>query len=153
MAAHRNRLRVRVRSFVDNRVLRYVPMGEAREMIAQKADGSDMMGSDDKPIEPVARRLSRLKAPLTDIKLLAPLRRERQSPCTITGSETENFAFIHDGVRLSAKDSIRTLDAALSKVEAWPGVHDSKSPVVSAGTVYGVFCPYPPLEPRVVTFA
>lgn len=153
MAAHRNRMRVRVRSCVDGRVLRFVSESEARIMIAENADGSEMIGEDGKPIEPVARRIS-LKKHVLEIKLLAPLRRERTSPCTITLTEAENCAFVHPGVRLSGKDAIRPLDAAMEKVQAWPSVHDSRAAIVSAGVVYGVFCPWPAMdESRVVTFA
>jgi hypothetical protein len=154
MAAHRNRLRVRVRSCVDGHILRYVSESEARLMIAQNADGSDKYGEDGKPMEAVAYRLSRLKAALTDIKMAMPLHRDRQSPCTITWGETVNSAFVHPGVRLSAKDAIRPLDAAVNKVQAWPSTHDDKAPVISAGKPYGVFCPYPPIDQtRIVTFA
>jgi hypothetical protein len=153
MAAHRNRLRVRVRSFVDGHVLRFVSESEARAMIAENADGSEMLGEDGKPVEAIAKRISLKKHDL-EIKLLAPLRRERTSPCTLTCSDADKNSIVHIGARISAKDSIRALEAAAAKVNAWPSIHDSRAPVVSAGTVYGVFCPFPPMDStRIVTFA
>ncbi|HLK53982.1 MAG TPA: hypothetical protein VKU42_11040 [Candidatus Angelobacter sp.] len=152
MAAHRNRLRVRVRSFVTNAVLRYVSEREARIMCAEHADGSEMLGEDAKPLEAIAVRLSRIKAPLTDIRLLAPERQERRSTCTITRSETENNAFVHPGVILSAQDSIRTLDAAVNKVEVWPHIFDERNVVIAAGRAHGVVH-VPRLEDRYVNFA
>jgi len=138
MAPHRNRLRVRVRSFVDKHVLRFVAEGEARDMIAENADGSERCGEDGKPLEACAVRLTRLKAPLTDIRLLAPERQERRTTATITRSETENNAFVHEGVRLGPLDSIRALDSATSKVELWPEIHDDRNVVISAGKAHGV---------------
>jgi hypothetical protein len=152
MAAHRNRLRVRVRSFVTNEILRYVSEYEARIMTAQNADGSEKLGDDLRPLEAVARRLSRLKAPLTDIRLLAPERQERRTTATITRGETENNAFVHEGVRLTAQDSIRSLDASVNKVEAWPHVFDQKNVVIAAGKAHGVIH-VPVIEERYLNFA
>lgn len=122
-------------------------------MIAENADGSDMLGNDGRPLEAVARRISLRKHAL-EIKLIAPLRQERTDRCTIPRRAVENNAFIHNGVRLSEKDSMHQLDADVELIEAWPAIHDSKAAIISAGTVYGVFCPYPPLDPsHVVTFA
>lgn len=146
MAAHRNRLRVRVRSFVTKAVLRYVSESEARIMIAENADGSEKLGEDMRPLEACALRLTRLKAPLTDIRLLAPERQPRRTTATITRGETENNAFVHEGVRLGPLDSIRALDAATAKVELWPKIHDKRNTVISAGVAYGVYCPWPPVE-------
>jgi hypothetical protein len=87
------------------------------------------------------------------VRLTSLLRSERPSPCTLTKSDAENNAMVHNGARIEENQSIRSLDRAANKVAAWPSVHDSKATVVSAGTVYGVFCPFPPMEERVVTFA
>jgi hypothetical protein len=130
---HRNRIRVNVRSFVDGHILRTCSELEARAMCAEDSFGDPIEG-----LQACARRLSRKKQPLTDIKLLNPKRDERNSPCTITRAEMENNAFVHEGARLSAKDSMRALDRAVSKIEAWPEVHDDRNVVISAGRAFGV---------------
>ena len=85
---HKNRLRVKVRSFIDKgmalsqrRVLRYVGEAEARLMC-----GEDSFGN-------VARRLSAKKTPLTDIELLAPERQPRNVKATLTFSDSVNNGF------------------------------------------------------------
>jgi hypothetical protein len=146
MASHRNRLRVRVRSFVDSHVLRCVSEREARIMCAENSDGSQMIGSDRKPLEPVADRLSRLKAPLMDIRLRAPERGEKPSPCTITLLDVVNNAFGQAYSQLGPTDSIRALQRSEDKISAWPEIHDERNVVISAGTAHGVkeYCPWPP---------
>src|SRR5579871_1263578 len=134
----RNRVRVRVRSSVTGEVLRFVSEGEARLMCAENADGSDMLDYRGTRIEPVAMRLSRLKAPLTDIRLLDLNRGKRQSPCTLTESDVKNNAFGKAFSALGNTDSIRALDRAVNKVDAWPDEHDRKAVVISAGKVHGV---------------
>jgi len=99
-----------------------------------------MFGPDGKELEPIAHRLSRLKAPLTDIRLLARQRQERHSPCTLTLADTENNAFVEafaDHIPLSVKDSIRALDRATNKVAAWVETHDDRALIISAGKVFG----------------
>jgi hypothetical protein len=142
---HRNRVRVRVRSFVTGQVLQYVTESEARVMCAENADGSEMLGQDGRPMEPVARRLSRRKAALTDIKLLARVKSERPSDCTLSQIDAETNAFAQarfngSGVPLclAATDSIAALDRAEDKVKAWPLVHDDRAVVICAGKVHGV---------------
>ena len=134
---HLNRLRVRVRSFVTNHVLRRVSEREAREMCDEDSRGDRLHLR-----EPEAYRLSHKKAPLTDICLLAPAKSERPSPCTLTRSDVENNAFVQAFANrahlpLSAKDSTRALDEAENKVKAWPEVHDNKAVIICAGTVHG----------------
>ena len=152
MAAHRNRQRVRVRSFVDSHILRFCSEREARILCGETNDGHSLIGDDGKVVQPVAIRLSRLKAPLTDIKLLAPQRRDRQSPSSIIVSESENNAFVHEGVRLSPNDAIRPLDRAVEKIDAWPTVYDEKAPVICAGKAYGASA-YPEVPNYIVSFA
>lgn len=142
-----------VRSCVDGHYLCSVPLSEARDMIGENSDGSERLGSDGKPLQAVAKRLNRLKEPLRQIKMMAPMRTAKTSPCTITCSEVEKNAAVREGGTIHAKDSIRALDAAAAKVRVWPEIHDSKAPTVSAGIAFGVFCVYPPVEDRVVTFA
>jgi hypothetical protein len=135
---HRSRVRVRVRSFVDKHVLRMVSEHEARIMCGENADGTEMLGQDGKAIEAVARRLSRLKATLTDIQLLARERNERPSPAGLTFSDVQNNAFGSHFRALGSTDSIRALDRAAEKVAAWPEVHDYRNVIVCAGKVHGV---------------
>lgn len=142
-----------VRSCVDGHYLCSVHLSEARDMIGENSDGSERLGSDGKPLQAVAKRLNRLKEPLRQIKMLAPMRTPKTSPCTITCSEVEKNAVVRDGGMIHAKDSIRALDAAAAKVRVWPEIHDHKSPTVSAGVAIGVFCQYPPAEERYITFA
>jgi hypothetical protein len=146
-----SRVNVPVRSYVDNHILRYASHGEARLMIGENADGSQMLGEDGKPIEPVAKRISRPKQPL-EIKLLAPLRNDGQSGGTIPIRAIENNAFVHQGVRLSPQDSMRQLDADVALIAAWPEVYDDQAPTICAGRAVGVVS-YPPLEDWVVNFA
>lgn len=74
------------------------------------------------------------------------------SACTIKRHEVEINAFVHEGVRLTAKDSIASIESALAKVRLWPESHDTKAVMISAGKALGViFCPS--MEERVVTFA
>ncbi len=122
-------------------------------MIGENADGSERLGSDGKAIQAVAKRLTRLKEPLTDIKMLSPRHNERPSACTLTMSDVEKNALDYQGSVISAKDSIRAIDRASNKVKVWPEIHDHKSPTVSAGKAIGVFCQYPPPEERYITFA
>lgn len=129
---HRNRIRVRIRSFVDKHVLRTCSEAEARLMCAEDSFGQAIEG-----LEPVAIRMTRLKAPFTDIRLLVPERRERRTTATITRAETENNAFVHEGVCLGPLDSMRELDAATGKIEAWPEVYDQKNVIVCAGRIHG----------------
>ena len=124
---------VKVHSCADGHVLRHVTEREARIMC-----GEDSLGNELEGLEPIARRLSRKKQRLTDIVLLVPAKAERNSPCTITRSETENNAFVHEGVVLGSQDSIRALDSATDKIAAWPEVHDQRNVVIAAGKAHGV---------------
>lgn len=135
---HKPRLRVRVRSFVDKHVLRVVSEHEARIMCGENSDGTEMLGQDGKPIEAVARRLSRIKATLTDIQLLAPERNERPSACGLTFSDVQNNGLGAHFRALGSTDSIRALDRAADKVAAWPHVHDDRNVIICAGKVHGV---------------
>lgn len=119
-------------------VLRYVTECEARRMCGENADGTVMYGQDGRALEPEARRLSRLKAPLTDIELLATQRKVRPIGGTITRADVENNAFAKAFSALGPTDSIRALDRAEGKVDAWPEIYDEKAPVVCAGKVYGL---------------
>jgi hypothetical protein len=118
---HRNRVRVRVRSFVDGHTLQFVSEGEARIMCGERANGSEMLGQDGKPLEAVARRLSRLKAPLTDIKLLAPAKAERPSNCSLSQVEMRNNAF-NEGFSAIAKTAN---DAKMVHIVR-PAINDAK---------------------------
>jgi hypothetical protein len=136
--SHRHdRLRVRVRSYHDlDRTLHWVTESEARVMCGENADGSIMFGQDGKPIQPVARRLSKLKHALSDIQLLAPARRGQGFQATLT------FADIYHNAMAKAFDvlggpeiSIRTLNRAEAKVHAWPEIHDDRAVMICAGRV------------------
>jgi hypothetical protein len=135
---HRNRVRVRVRSFVDLHVLQYVSEHEGRIMCGENSDGSRMIGCDGKPIEAVARRLSRLKASFTDIQLMASAKSERASGCSLSQIDVQNNAFAQAFSALGETDSISALERATAKVGAWPDVHDDRAVVISAGKAYGV---------------
>jgi hypothetical protein len=136
---HRNRVLVCVRSFVDaSRILRRVTESEARIMCGENADGSEMLGQDGKPIEAVARRLSRRKAALTDIQLLAPVKSEKRGAASLSSSDTESNAFNQAFKALGDTDSIRQLERATAKYQAWPEVHDDRNVIVCAGKVHGV---------------
>ena len=106
-------------------------------MCGENSDGSKMLGQDGKPLEPIAYRLSRLKAPLTDIRLLALGRPPRQGSATLTFRDAENNAFARVFSALGDTDSIQALERSTSKVEAWPEIHDDRAVVVCAGKVYG----------------
>lgn len=61
---------------------------------------------------------------------------------TLTDVENNAFAqarFTEDGRQLilDAKDSIRSLDRATNKVEAWPDVYDGQNVVICAGKIHG----------------
>ena len=99
-----------------------------------------------KRFKPSRSALTRLKEPLTDIKMLAPRHNERPSACTLTMSDVEKNALDYQGSVISAKDSIRAIDRDSKKIKVWPEIHDHKSPTVSAGKAIGVFCQYPPPE-------
>lgn len=138
--------RVRVRSRVDGRVLFHVAEREARIMCAEDSHGNPLEG-----MEPNAMRLSRKKAPLTDIQLKSLAREEETSACSITRSESHNNAA--GSLDPTLRQRLAFIDADMCKVEAWPETHDDRNFVISAGVPYGVFCPWPQQEERVVTFA
>lgn len=127
----RDRCRVRVHSFVDyGRILRYVSAHEARLMCGESPAGEPL---DD--IEPIAKRISRRKAKLEDIRLLSPERVKRNDCATLTMGDTINNAIGSHG-RLSEHDSIRVIDRALAKVQAWATTHDDRAVIISAGMVF-----------------
>lgn len=88
-------------------------------------------------MDPIARRLSRKKHKLTDIKLLSPQRLERNSACTLTMSDVQNNAFGQHFKALGPTDSIRALDRAIDKVAVWPQIYDERNVIICAGKVYG----------------
>lgn len=124
---------VKVHSCADGHVLRHVTEREARLMC-----GEDSFGDRLEEMEPCARRLSRKKQRLSDIVLLQPAKAERTSPCTITRSEVENNAFGQAYQALGPTDSIRAIERAIGKIEAWPEIHDDRNVVISAGVAHGV---------------
>lgn len=125
--------KVRVRSAADNRVLTHISEREARLMCGEDSHGNSLDG-----VEATAYRMSKKKEPLRDIKLLHPMRADRTSPCTITMGDTVNNAFAKSGLGLDATDSIRALDRSISKIDAWPEVHDDQNIVICAGKIHGV---------------
>lgn len=62
-------------------------------------------------------------------------RNARPSACTMTMRDVENNAFGQAFSALGPTDSIRALDRAIDKVQAWPEVHDTKAVCISAGRV------------------
>jgi hypothetical protein len=134
---HRNRVRVNVRSCVDGHILRVCSESEARQMCGENSDGSKMLGQDGKAVEPIAYRMTRLKAPLTDIKLLARERQPRNVKATLTFADVQNNAFAKAFKELGGPEiSIRALESAENKVAAWPEIHDDRAVVICAGKVY-----------------
>src|SRR3954471_6093608 len=119
--------KVRVRSAADNRVLTHISEREARLMCGEDSHGNSLDG-----VQATAMRLSKKKEALRDIKLLHPMRADRTSPCTITMGDAVNNAFAHSGLGLDATDSIRALDRSISKIDAWPEVHDDRNLVISS---------------------
>lgn len=122
---------------VNDNVLRHITVREAFAMLAEGT------------VDPVKN----IKREIVAVQMKTLERNQGSSACTITRSETENNAFVHEGVKLSAKDSIGALERAIAKIKAWPDVHDERATVISAGKALGVFCPYPKYQERVVTFA
>ena len=131
---------VRVRSSVDGHILRHVSERDARLMCAEDSHGEPIEG-----MEPSARRLTRKKERLTDIKLLQPERAKDSSPCTLTLSDMQNNALGKYFNWLGSTDSIRAIERATAKVDAWPEEHDEKAVIISAGEVHGAafYCPWP----------
>ena len=145
----RHAYRVRVRSRVDGRVLFHVAEREARLLCAEDSEGNPLEG-----MESSADRLSRKKAPLSDIQLKTLARDEKPSPCTLTKTD-----MLHNGIgaadpteRKHARFSDGSIneqkignciDRAMSKVEEWPHAFDTRNTVISAGVPIGVFCLWP----------
>lgn len=131
---------VRVRSSVDSHILRHVTERDARLMCAEDSHGDPL-----EDIEPTARRLTRKKERLTDIKLLHPERAKDSSPCTITLSDMQHNAFGKSFNWLGSTDSIRAIERATAKIDAWPDEHDQNAVIISAGEVHGaiLYCPWP----------
>jgi hypothetical protein len=136
----RVRVRVRVRSYVDSsRILHYVTESEARLMCGENADGSEMIGQDGQPIEPIARRLSLKKHQLTDIRMLAPVKGDGVVKTALSFADVVNNAFAKAFKVLGGPEiSIRSLQRAEGKVDAWPEIYDEKAVVICAGKVHGV---------------
>lgn len=107
-------------------------------MCAENSDGSEMLGQDGNPLEAIAYRLTRLKAPFTDIKLMEPERNKRSSPCTLTMSDVQHNGLGQAFSQLGPTDSIRAIERAIGKIEAWPEIHDTRNVVISAGKAHGV---------------
>lgn len=145
----RHAYRVRVRSRVDGRVLFHVAEREARLLCAEDSQGNPLDG-----MESSADRLSRKKAPLTDIQLKSLARDEKPSACTLTKSDMLNngigaatpelrkLAQFSDGSTNEQKIG-NYIDRAMSKVEEWPHTFDGKNTGICAGVVIGVFCIWP----------
>lgn len=145
MARHANRIPL---TSANGYILRSIPLREAFQL-----------ASDEK-----ARWVTNTRYQVVGIRLKELERNERTSPCTITCSEAQTNAIgaVTPRLRRFARNENRQImrekignyiDRAMSKVEAWPETHDTKATVISAGKALGVFCPYPPMEERVVTFA
>lgn len=62
-------------------------------------------------------------------------RGKRESACTLTLRDVVNNAFGKAFNALGPTDSIRALDRAIEKVDAWPDEHDKKAVCISAGRV------------------
>lgn len=150
----RHAYRVNVRSRVDARILFRVSEREARLLCAE-----DSLGNPADGIEPAADRLSRKKAPLTDIQLKTLARDEKPSACTLTMSNMLNngIGAVSPELRKRGKFSDGSvnelkignyIDRDMSKVEEWPVSHDKRNTVISAGIAYGVYCPWPPVETK-----
>jgi len=153
----RHAYRVRVRSRVDGRVLFHVAEREARLLCAEDSEGNPLDG-----MECVADRLSRKKAPLTDIQLKMLARDEKPSPCTLTKSDMLNngIAAVNPELRKQGRFSDGSvndfkignyIDASASKVEEWPFAHDTRNVVIAAGKAHGVIVANP--EERYLNFA
>lgn len=136
---------VKLYSF-NGALIRHVTLKQALEMIAEDLGGNEVEG-----LERVARRLTRKKAALTEIKMLAPVQMKDGDPCTLTRSDMEGNAIARADHEL--RGTGKYADRAASKVEAWPDTHDDRAPVISAGFAFGVFCPWPASAERVLTFA
>lgn len=116
--------------------------------------GEDTHGDPIEGLEPIARRLTRKKERLTDIKLLHSERAKDSSPCTITLSDMQHNALGKAFKWLGSTDSIRALERATAKIDSWPTEHDDQAVVISAGKAFGVFCPWPPIQDlQLTTFA
>lgn len=59
----------------------------------------------------------------------------RNSSCTMTMRDVVNNAMGKAFSALGSTDSIRALERAQAKVDAWPDVHDTKAVCISAGQV------------------
>lgn len=130
----RHAFRVLVRSFVDyNTILRRVSVRDAEAMIESKE----------------ARRLSRIKQPLTEIRLNAPENMKDSSAATITRSEVmanaegaanpwrrlRDRVVRNDAGKLEHREP-NYIDDAMSKIELWPEIYDTKAVVICAGKVF-----------------
>lgn len=125
--------------------MRFVTTRQALEMIAEDYSGNEVDG-----IAAVARRTTRKKAALTEIKMLALVRNEKPSPCTLTQSDMVANAegAANPEVRKRGKNKLaigNNVDQAMTKVEAWADAHDDRNVVISAGSVFGaaLYCPWP----------
>ena len=104
----------------------------------ENGDGTEMLGQDGKPIEAIARRLSKRKAALTDIQLLERAKSERSGSACLTAADSRNNAFHEAFSALGPSDSIRALERARDKVSAWAHIFDDKAVIICAGKVHGV---------------
>lgn len=69
------------------------------------------------------------------VQLKYARKHNRNSACTLTLRDVENNAFALAFSQLGPTDSIRALERAMDKVNAWPDVHDTKAVCISAGRV------------------
>jgi hypothetical protein len=143
---------------VNGNLLRHITLTQALEMLGETLSGDSIEN-----VYPSAVRISRKKAKLADIRLMALERNEKPSACTLKMSDMVNNGIGaanpqlrkmgREGGRVSTLKIGNYIDRAMSKVEAWPEAHDTRNTVISAGTAFGVFCPWPVVAERVLTFS
>jgi hypothetical protein len=115
------------------RILRYVSVSDAREMCGEDKNGDAIEGS-----TPSARRITRKKAPLRDIQLLNLEKASRGSPASLTLADAEanaaGSAHYHlrrfgrgDDGRPDVEVLGNRVDRAMTKLEHWPSVGDTRA--------------------------
>jgi hypothetical protein len=107
-----SRFMVRVRSCVDDHILRWVTPKEARMMCGEDNFGNALEGA-----EPVAVRLTRKKETLKDIRLRHPERAHDSSPCSISAKEVWLNAMVESGLALRATDTIAEMEGIAAKIQ------------------------------------
>ena len=127
-------LKVRVRSCVDDHILRWVTPKEARLMCAE-----DSIGNPLQDMEAVAVRLTRRKETLKDIRLRTPERAHDSSPCSISAKETWMNAMVENGLALRPTDTITEMDGISGKIKSWASASENNRAVtVVPGAVVGL---------------